>query len=122
MVREKNAVNKCISKCTVISHNQQQILPGLELCGRSGYFLFMVLSGSSRLSNRVWIYDPEGEGFFCLPWMLINPNEVVSLTQMQYNTVCGPEWFEITAQKPLMCKVGTLNQEVAEVASADPFH
>ena len=53
--------------------------------------------------------------------MLINLNEVVSLTQMQCSSVCGPEGCEITAQKPLICKVGTLHhpaRAISEVAEA----
>lgn len=71
---------------------------------------------------------PEGKGIFFLPWMIINPHEVVSLTQMQYNSVCGPDWCEITALKPLIYKVGKhhhparATSEATEAASADAFH
>lgn len=105
---------------------REQILSGLKLCGVNGCFLFTVLSSSSRFNNHVWINDPEGKTMFYLSWKLINPNEIVSLTSC--NTVCGPEWGEITAQKPLICKFGTLHhpgcatQKVAEAASADAFH
>lgn len=107
---------------------RKQILSELDLCGISGCFLFMVLSRPSRVNNHVWINDPGGEAIFYLTWMLINPAEIVSVTYLQCNTVCGPERGEITAQKPLICKVGTPHHpasatpEVAEAASADAFH
>lgn len=107
---------------------RKQILSGLKLCGISVCFLFMVSSRLSRFNNHVWINDPEGKAIFHLTWMLINPTEIVFLTHLQCNIVCGPAWGEITAQKPLICKVGTLHHpacatpEVAEAASADAFH
>lgn len=59
--------------------------------------------------------------------MLIDPSEKF-LSHLECNTVCGPEWCEITAQKPLICEVGTLHHparatsEVASAASTDVFH
>lgn len=68
-----------------------QILRGLELCGVSNCSSFLVVSRSSRFNNLVWINDSEGEGKLYLPWMLINPNEIVSPAHLSCNTVCGPE-------------------------------
>lgn len=79
---------KCISKSRAINQIRKQILSGLELCGVTGGFLLTVLSMSPRFNNQWWIKDPEGKAIFCLPWMLINPNEAVSLTHTCSVALC----------------------------------
>lgn len=104
---------------------REKIVMGLELCEIS-CFVFRVLNRSSRFDNLVWINDSEDKVILFLFLMLINPNKIVSLTH--WHAVCGLDWGEITAQKPLICEVGTLHHpawatpEVAEPASADAFH
>lgn len=83
-----NAVSKYISKSRAINQIRKQTLSGLELCGVTGGFLLTGLSRSPRFNDQWWINDPEGKAIFCLPWMLINPNEAVSLTHTCSVTLC----------------------------------